>query len=80
MIPWGLPLGPGLVHQSVPGQSVVLCSGGATIHDIPGVLDCLHHPGTAATLQPHEAERGRAQEESRAHCSSLTGSHSGTFD
>lgn len=44
---------------------MVLCSGGATIHDIPGVLDCLHHPGTAATLQPHEAERGRAQEEPR---------------
>lgn len=61
-------------------HSLVLCRGAATIHDVPEVLDCLHHPGTAATLQPHEAEHGYAKEEPRAHCTSLTRSHSGTFD
>lgn len=78
--PWGFPLRPGLVHQSLPGQSVVLCSGGATIHHVPEVLDCPHHPGAAATLQRRKAEHGHVQEEPRAHCSSLTGSYSGTVD
>lgn len=58
-IPLGSPPRPGLAHQSAPGQSVVLCSGGSTTHNVPEVLGCLH-PGPAATFQPHEAERCHA--------------------
>lgn len=58
-IPLGSPPRPELAHHSAPGQSVVLCSGGSTIHNVPEMLGCLH-PGPSATFQPHEAERCHA--------------------